>query len=161
MKAWLAIIISSVLVACVYNQKYPTEWGEKRLVDVSGMYSNKGIVDKESAELGHPAYSLHSIFWEKPSFEAEVIQLNQQGKTIEVIALKSNRQVASITLNMSEDEYTIKRSGSQDGAIYSETYRFWRTDGGLVVEADSIGLTVFIVPVVGSEKIWMYYKAFQ
>jgi hypothetical protein len=159
----LALIVAAVLLlGCAFTQEYPTAWGEKRTGDLSGKYSSDGIVDQQDGQKGPDAPDLHHIFWEKPSFNADAIQLLHRQKMLEVVAFLNNQPVASKRISLSE-ENTFKQSTFEAGAFIVETYRFWKTKDGLVVERDLVGFAAFtfLVPLLASEKIWYLYPSLQ
>jgi hypothetical protein len=135
----LALIVAALLIlGCAFTQEYPTAWGEKSAGDLSGKYSSDGILDQQDGQQGSNAPGLHHIFWEKPTFDAEAIQLFHRQKMLEVVAFLNNQPVASKRLSLSE-ENTFKQSTFEAGAFIAETFRFWKTKDGLVVERDLRG----------------------
>ncbi len=153
----IALSFALVLSGCVYIQPYPEEWGKRSLHSIAGTYSNAGNIDQESKKLGYNSYNLHRIFWDKPNFNPDHIEIIQDNKNIHVHALENGQIIAKKVYAYKPGEFTIERSGTDKGAVYHDQYRFWKTANGLVVESDSSGVTFFILPLVGGDKTWLLY----
>ena len=155
--ATILLSIALVISGCVYSQPYPEEWGKKETFNIAGVYSNKGDIDKKSKQLGYKSYPLHKVFWDRPNFDPDKVEIVQNNKKLRVIAFKSGQIVATETFAYNPGEFTVKRSGTDNGAMYHDQYRFWKTNHGLVVESDSSGVTFFILPLAGGDKTWLLF----
>jgi hypothetical protein len=159
MKIWLTIALCTI-ASCVHVAEYPKDWGKIEQLDFTGVYKNSGIVDPESKSLGHNAPRLQYLFWPESSFNADAVKMVQKGNGIEILAMKSNEQLAVANYVLTEEGFVVSRSKSEDGGTYKAVYRFYRTANGIVVESDVTSLGVFIIPIVGSDKIWRFYQAY-
>lgn len=157
----LFLIVAAVLVSgCVYTHKYPEEWGERWVGDLTGMYSNQGRRTSPDGQYYPFPVELHRLLWHKPSFEADAIRITQKGNLIELVALANQRPVAEKTETLSAGNVK-EETRFVAGALEKVTCRYWRTRDGLVIEWDSssIALFTFLFPLAASDKSWSFFKS--
>ena len=157
MKIWSTVVLF-IIIGCVHIARYQNEWGKIEQIDFTGTYNNFGIVDRKSEAQGFNAPRLQSFFWHNSEFNADSVQMTQSGKTIEVVATKDNKKVATSSYTLSDGGFVLSRSKSEHGGAYHAVYHFYRTANGIVVESDINSLGVFIIPLAGSDKIWRFYQ---
>jgi hypothetical protein len=146
-----------ILLSCVHDAPLPPEWDGLQDSNLNGVYRNIGIIDKISEKLGLAPYPLQTYFWDTHGFYAGRISITQKGKALKIDAYDNDKIVASADLISADNGIIINKSGSVRGDTYKATYRLWRNANGLVAEIDIISTGIFFIPLVGRDRVWIFY----
>ena len=139
------LLFCAILFSCSHQQTVYPEWSQVTQDSLTGVYTNIGTSDPETAKQYKAVRKLTGFFWPKAKLDADAVKLTEHLGKVSVFALKGDAVIATMEFHLSDGKLIITRDGAQEGVTYRMVEKFHRNKEGLVVETTTKTTGIFAI----------------